>query len=111
MSFAPETEKLINELIQAEYKNAVVNYGEKYNSPHEAYAVLLEEIEEVESVMNCLKVEIEYIWKDIKKDSIYTKNFNSMIDKVFHLSKDAMKELAQVGAVSLKIKNCYEVEE
>ena len=27
MSFAPETEKLVNDLIQAEYKNACDNFG------------------------------------------------------------------------------------
>ncbi|MBQ5876657.1 MAG: hypothetical protein IIW71_11830 [Treponema sp.] len=47
MSFAADTEKLIEQLIQAEYKNACEKFGYKYNSLHEGYAVLLEEIEEV----------------------------------------------------------------
>jgi hypothetical protein len=37
MSFSPETEKLVNELIQAEYKNACDNFGDKYHSLHEWY--------------------------------------------------------------------------
>ena len=47
MSFAADTEKLIEQLIQAEYKNACKKFGYEYNSLHEAYAVLLEKIEEV----------------------------------------------------------------
>lgn len=33
--FAPETEKLVEQLIQTEYKNACKNYGDKYHSLHE----------------------------------------------------------------------------
>lgn len=29
MSFSPETEKIVNELIQAEYKNACEKFGEE----------------------------------------------------------------------------------
>ena len=47
MSFSPKTENLTQELINTEYLNAVVNHGAKYNSLHEGYAVLLEEVEEV----------------------------------------------------------------
>ena len=36
MSFATETEKLVNELIQAEYKNACEKWGEEYHSKEEA---------------------------------------------------------------------------
>ena len=32
MSFSPETENIVNQLVQAEHLNAVVNYGEKYHS-------------------------------------------------------------------------------
>lgn len=46
MSFNAETEKLVNDLIQAEYKNACEQYGEKYHSLHEGYALLKEEVEE-----------------------------------------------------------------
>lgn len=31
MSFSEQTEKLTQELIQAEYKNACENFGEKYH--------------------------------------------------------------------------------
>lgn len=67
MSFAPETEKLVNELIQAEYKNACEKFGKKYNSLHEGYAVLLEELEEVEPNISSLKENVSILWKYIKR--------------------------------------------
>ena len=45
--FATETENLVEQLIQAEYKNACENYGEKYHSKKEACDVLDEEVREV----------------------------------------------------------------
>ena len=35
MSFSPESESLVKELIRAEYKNACKNWGESFNSLHE----------------------------------------------------------------------------
>lgn len=110
MSFSPETEKLVNELIQAEYLNAVVNYGDKYNSLHEGYAVLLEEVEEVKFPIADLFGDMNVFWSGVKENNkLHCK------DGVGYLLKhttNAIKELAQVGAVLMKIKNTFgEVEE
>lgn len=75
MSFAPETEKLVADLIQAEYKNACEQagkefndeYTDKYHSLYEGYAVLLEEMEEVEPNISSLKENVSLMWKYIKK--------------------------------------------
>lgn len=104
MSFSPDTEKLVNNLIQAEYKNACEKFGEKFNSLHEGYAVLLEEVEEVEDCIKRLKNEIDYIWTCIKKNK--TENITYSVDDSLNIfTKNAIKELAQVGAVLMKIKN------
>lgn len=55
MSFSTKTGKLVNDLIQAEYNNACDNYGSSYNSLHEGYAILLEEIEESENEFTRIK--------------------------------------------------------
>lgn len=65
MSFAKETEKLVQDLIQAGYKNACEKWGEKYNSLKEIVAIL-------------------------KKTT-----------------QNAMKELAQIGAVLMKIEKYF----
>ena len=44
--FDEKTEEKINEAVTLEIVNAVKRFGADYNSNHEAYAVLLEEVEE-----------------------------------------------------------------
>ena len=68
MSFAQKTEKLVNELIQAEYQNACKQFGDKHNSLHEGYAVLLEEVEEVRKEIKHLKMDKKVFWNNIKEN-------------------------------------------
>ena len=103
MSFSEQTEKLTLDLIQAEYLNAVVNFGEKFNSLHEGYAVLLEEVEEANEDMTRIKYSLEDFWKWIKQDTkIYSNDIDIVIEEYL---KYCISELAQVGAVLMKIKN------
>ena len=103
MSFSEQTEKLTLDLIQAEYLNAVVNFGEKFNSLHEGYAVLREEVEEANEDMTRIKYSLEDFWKWIKQDTkIYPKDIDIVIEEYL---KYCISELAQVGAVLMKIKN------
>lgn len=106
MSFAQETEKLVNELIQAEYKNACEKFGEKYNSLHEGYAVLLEEVEEAENELNRLKSKYQTLWKGVKEPN--TIDFDFLLSGALTNIIDQIKEIAQVGAVLMKIKNTFD---
>ena len=109
MAFNEQTERLTQDLIQAEYKNACKNYGEKFNSLHEGYAVLLEEVEEANEDMTRIKYSLEDFWKWIKQDTkINPKDIDIVIEEYL---KYCISELAQVGAVLMKIKNTLEVEE
>ena len=108
MSFSEQTEKLTLDLIQAEYLNAVVNFGEKFNSLHEGYAVLLEEVEEANEDMTRIKYSLEDFWKWIKQDTkINSKDIDIVIEEYL---KYCISELAQVGAVLMKIKNTLKEE-
>lgn len=108
MSFAPETDKLVNELIQAEYKNACEQFGEKYHSLHEGYAVLLEEVEEVKEQTRKLRL-IKVIWNEIKDNNKI--KLYKLLDLMEIGVICAIKELAQVCAVLMKIeKTIVEVE-
>ena len=109
MAFSEKTEKLVNDLIQAEYKNACEKFGEKYHSLHEGYAVLLEEVEEAENELNKLKSKYQTLWKGVKEPN--TINFDFLLSGALTNIIDQIKELAQVGAVLMKIKNTLEVEE
>lgn len=108
MSFAPETEKLVNEIIQAEYKNACGKFGGKYNSLHEGYAILLEEVEEANNEFCALKNKLEHLWYSIKKNDTEITCFNLGTMESGVIS--SMKELAQIEAVLIKIQNTLEVE-
>jgi hypothetical protein len=110
MSFAKETENIVNQLIQAEYENACEQFGDKYHSLHEGYAVLKEEVEEVEEGCNGNKLFLGILWENIKGKPTYN-TYSSCVDKMLHNVNHTIKELAQVGAVLLKIKNTLEVKE
>ena len=107
MAFSENTENLVNQLIQAEYLNAVVNFGEKYNSLHEGYAVLLEEVEEVKKEIKHLKIDKKVFWNKVKENEIA--GMEQMLIFLNEDVKENIKELAQVGAVLMKIKNTLEV--
>lgn len=101
MSFSEQTGKLVNEIIQAEYNNACDNWSDKFNSLHEGYAVLLEEIEETEDCLKNIQALMKDIWENVKK--------NKKIDDEIKIASisvvQGIGELAQVGAVLMKIKN------
>lgn len=102
MSFSDRTEKLTEHLIQAEYENACTQFGDKYHSLHEGYAVLKEEIEEVRDEYNSLLNNYHYLWENIKD------NDKDILSTIAEMQIDVIsqiKELAQVGAVLMKICN------
>lgn len=103
MSFSTKTDKLVNDLIQAEYGNACDNWSDNYNSLHEGYALLLEEIEEAEAEMKKIKGDLEFLWLYTKRNDIEMINLN--LNRIQESDLSCIKELAQVGAVLLKIKN------
>ena len=105
MSFSEQTEKLVNDLIQAESKNACEKFGEKFNSLHEGYAVLLEEVEEVKESYADVDIYLEELWKGIRGWKLFDKEI--CLNKLLADTQQAMKELAQVGAVLMKIKNTF----
>lgn len=106
MSFAKETEKNVNALIQGEFENAVKRYGEKYSSLHEGYAVLKEEIEEVEVQLAYIATALNRLWSGIKID--YREKVNTCLDDMAEFTFNAIEELAQVAAVLQKIEKTLE---
>lgn len=104
MSFSEQTVKLVDKLIKAEYKNACEKFGNKYHTLHEGYAILLEELEEVEDEHKDLKIWVDKFWEAIKNDSSYNEESEyvaKMLEEVYY----TILELAQVGAVLYKIRN------
>jgi hypothetical protein len=105
--FSEQSEQLVNNLIQAEYKNACEKFGEKYNSLHEGYAVLLEEMEEVNSEIADLDTWQKTFWRSVRGGDYYEPI--ECVEEIKICVENAISELAQVGAVLMKIKNTLEV--
>lgn len=59
--------KSVNELVSQELKMANTNFPQ-FNSKHEGYAVLLEEVEEAEWDMEAVKSATDSLWSAIKSD-------------------------------------------
>lgn len=106
MSFHEKTEKLVNQTCVYELAQAVIEHGDKFNSMHEAWAVLVEEIEEVECEYNDLKSNFTPMWHCIKLNN--KKDVNTLVNDMQKSAIRAMKELAQVWAVCEKMKNGVE---
>lgn len=91
--FSSETNRLVNELIEAEYKSACKQHGEKYDTRNLALGVLYEEIYEVKKEWHKIK---DIILPDFVDYGFITE---ADIDTV----KNLIKEAAQVAAVMQKI--------
>ena len=99
--FSTQTEQKINEVLALELVNACKRYGADFNSNHEAYAVLLEEVEELEKELDYIKNHLAMIWDYVKVDDEQGIKSNARI-----ISLDVvnlMAEAAQVAAVCRKI--------
>ena len=106
MSFAEVTKNIITLSLQAEYNNACKQFGYKYNSLHEGYAVLLEEVEEVKTEITQLLNSFDVFWLWVKRNKQGHKYL--CVEDMYKATENAMAELAQVGAVLMKIKNTLE---
>lgn len=104
MSFAEKSEKIVEELINEEYLNAVKKYGDGYHSLHEGYAVLLEEMDEVKEGCSANELFLNILWGNIKGKPDYCTN-DDCLNKMLHNVKHTIKELAQIGAVLRKMKH------
>ena len=98
--FSEKTETLIKQAVDAEFENAKKNWGDSYHSEHEAYAVLLEEVDEVKREYKNLKRILKHIWAMTKgTEGIDRRMIAGMIGAATNLAKEA----CQVAAVCRKI--------
>lgn len=95
------TEKLINDAAVTEYQNAITVYGPSYNSLHEGYAVLKEEVEEVETDFNYIKDHLSDLWQSVKHDDAEDVRAEARLIAKYALY--LAEEACQVAAVAKKI--------
>lgn len=106
LMFAEMTKKYVKAAVGAETQKAVENWGLKYASLHEGYAVLKEEVEESDEELNVVKVGLDVVWDAIRGNDRYTTE--EMITHV-QSEKEHAEQLAleacQIAAVCNKILN------
>lgn len=68
MSFHKNTELHIKSACLLEYDRVREEHGDKFNSMHEGYAILKEEVEEAESEFEFLDHYLEEVWESVKKN-------------------------------------------
>lgn len=95
----------IEELVVQELDEANKKYP-LFHSPHEAYAVLKEEIDEVEYEVECQKAWMKSMWGNVKVD----RNIEDIASKIYKHAIHTAQEVIQVAAMAEKIKksNLYE---
>ena len=88
--------------VDAELENIKKLHGNKYNSTHEGYAVLLEEVEEAADELERIKEEMSDLWQNVKQ------NDNAGIaDALRRISTHAyfmLQETTQIVAVANKFR-------
>ena len=87
----------IREMANNELERANTKFNQ-FASPHEGYAVLLEEVEEVLEDINGIADSLEYLWQDIKCDA----SCKESIDQIEFSAEHAIEELVQVLAMCRK---------
>lgn len=107
--FHEKTKEKVKELINLELENAKKQYGEKFNSDHEFMSVLGEEYNEVVEYMewigkNLVALQREALYEHLSLMEHQHYNGTRTLDSMLQDVNEAVKELAQVGAVIKKYK-------
>lgn len=102
MSFHTSTKKLVKQACVFELAQAMEEHGKQFHSMHEGWAVLKEEVEEVEFNFNNVKDQSRMLWNTIKNNNEEWSSHT--IKEIQENAVLAMMELAQVWAVCEKMK-------
>ena len=92
---AEKATESINQAVVYELQNIVKKYGAVYNSEHEGYAVLLEEVDEAGDALADVEKKLTDIWLAIKANEL--KLFDIHLCNEFALA--LAEEAVQVAAV------------
>lgn len=90
-----EATKCIDQAVLHEFRNIVKKYGPTYNSEHEGYAVLLEEVEEACEAAEFMQDALKRLWTSIRQNEFS----NIELSQVYNFAKGLADEAVQVAAV------------
>ena len=84
--------------VQKEYERAANKFGKANNSPHESYAVILEEYDEAEFAANAFEEHLRYYWQEVKENKDTADRLKNMCEFAEHVAA----EWIQVAAMCFK---------
>lgn len=91
---AEKATESIDQAVAYELQNIVKKYGHIYNSEHEGYAVLLEEVEEADSEMIFVKGILEKLWESIKCNKVNKELLYYVKKHALSLAEEAVQVVA-----------------
>lgn len=95
-------EKQLTGAVESELDHIREVYGRQYNSLHEGYAVLLEEVEEAENELERVKEELSDLWLCIKQND--NKGAAEALRRINTHAYFMLQEVTQVNAVTQKFR-------
>lgn len=98
---------VIEQLAAEELVEANKKHKPKFNSPHEAYAVLKEEVEEMQLEVEMVDERLSMLWQCVKCDNDIATEKNLKYIKAY--ATRAVQEAIQVIAMCDKALGCTEV--
>ena len=90
-------------MILEELKTASLKHPPIFNSNHESYAVLLEEVEECKSALDFIERDMKVLWSEVKNDA-NNKELLTTLREMEKIAKNLVEESIQVGAMIEKFK-------
>jgi hypothetical protein len=93
-------ENKIEQLVKMELQESYVVHG-GFNSTHEGYAVLKEEIEEAEDEIGKVKIALNDMWTAIKSDE--NQGARYIAERALEMAKKGVSEMIQVAAMCQKM--------
>ena len=91
---AEKAKESINQAIAYELQNIVKNYGPTYNSNHEGYAVLKEEVEEAADALKAVNQNLNVLWKSIRVNFVTGECINQVKKNAVFLAQEAVQVVA-----------------
>ena len=91
-----ELKEAVKVLMHEEYERA----AEKFNSPHEACAVIMDGAKKAELDLRHFKMLLEYYWCDVKRNDM--EHQNSRLKEIEETVLNAACELIQAAAAAYK---------
>ena len=88
----------IDRAVASELARANAKYGDKHHSPHESYAVILEEVEEADDEIDAFKTSLQSYWNSIKRNM----GGKCFLEIMHEQAKNAAAEWVQVAAMCRK---------